>query len=128
MWHPAPSLSRNARSASAAILVSVVHGPQNFKHLAVVDPCLDAQDPLPDGGQELVGRERPHVARSRAETVEPRLRQDNGLVLAFLQLAEARVHIAANVFNFEIRTNATKLRGAAQRAGSNAGVLRQVRQ
>ena len=45
---------------------SVIHGPQNFKHLAVVDPCLDAQDPLPDGRQELVGRERSHVAEPDA--------------------------------------------------------------
>ena len=48
---------------------SVVHGPQNFKHRAVGHPCLDAQDPLPDRREELLGGQRLRVARSRTETV-----------------------------------------------------------
>src|SRR5207245_8482595 len=95
-----------------------VHDPQNVKHRAVVGPCLDAQDPLPDGGQELVGRERPHVARSRAEAVESRLRQNDGLVLAFLQLAEPRVDIAANGLGAKIRTPMKAQRATAKARGA----------
>ena len=105
---------------------SVVHGPQNFKHRAVGRPCLDAQDPLPDRREELLGGQRLRVARSRAETVEPRLRQDDRLVLALRQLAEPRIDIAADGLGANIRASMKKEGTPAKARGADARARRQI--
>jgi hypothetical protein len=80
---------------------------------------FNCEGALPHGGAHGFGRENLCDTTSPTEAAQPSGREDDGGVLAFIELAEARIDVAADGFEAEIGTEAAELRGAAQRAGSD---------
>ena len=78
---------------------------------------------LSDGGYANVGREGFTDAMGPAETIEASFGKHNGIVFAALHLAEASIHVAAQIANVQVRANVTKLSLAAQATGADASAL-----
>jgi hypothetical protein len=90
-------------------------------HLAgwAIGAGFDGKGALSHGGAHGFGRENLGDAICPTEAAQSGRGEDDGGVLAFIELAEARIDVAADGFEAEIGTEAAELRGAAQRAGSN---------
>src|SRR4051812_22991283 len=81
--------------------------------------------------ESALSRSRAHHRRiqSRAhgfrqtETVQSGVGKDDGIVLARLEFPETRVNIAAQRLNVKIRTQRSKLGGAAKAAGADASLF-----
>src|SRR6185437_4436737 len=80
---------------------------------------FDGERALADRGAHDVRTESFADDVAPAETPQSRGRQHDGIVLAFFYFADARVDVAANGLNIEIRPHAPQLRDAPQRAGSD---------
>jgi hypothetical protein len=75
------------------------------------------------GGQPLGRREARADAVVEAEALQAGDGKDNGVVVTGVELGEARVHVAAQVAHFEIRSPCFQLGMTAQRRGADDGAV-----
>ena len=98
---------------------------QQGEEVIIVFAAFNADGPLPHSGQKRCRVKGMHEGHAEPQAVQPGRGQHNGVVNAFLQLAQARIHIAAQAFNAQIRAQGKQLRLTPQAAGANARALRQ---
>ena len=87
-----------------------------------------ARAPWPTAGHICSARQDFGDAVAPAQALEAGGGQQNRVVLAFVELAQARVEIAAHGFHLEIWPELAQLRGAAKRTGADLGAYRQIGQ
>src|SRR5208282_2953078 len=86
---------------------------------------LDSQSALPGGGGHHFRRDHLTHQLCFAKAVQAGSGQNDGIVVAGFELAQARIHIAAERVNLKIRTKGLQLSLTAQAAGANIRLLRQ---
>ena len=89
-----------------------IHMMQRFQQRVdtrIVAATFDADGALPDGRQAVLGLNRGADAFPEAETNQAGRCQDNRIVVTGIQLAQARVDIAAERFDFQVRTAIAQL-------------------
>ena len=80
---------------------------------------LNRQRTLTDGGtHDFHGNQFRNAIRP-AQAPQPGGREYNGIVLAFVELTQARIHISAQHFDFESGVALPQLRCAAQGTGAD---------
>ena len=104
---------------------AVFHAGQQFQHFTVITTAFDAQGTLAHGGHEGGRLEMVHAVRGKTQTLEPGGGQHDGVVFAFLHLAQAGIHIAAQGKDLQVGTQIEQLGLTAQAAGAHAGPLGQ---
>ena len=80
------------------------HAGQQFQHFTVITTAFDAQGALAHGGHEGGRLEMVHAVRGKTQTLEPGGGQHDGVVFAFLHLAQAGIHIAAQGKDLQVGT------------------------
>ena len=101
----------------------VVEERQVLAHGNVALANLDAERALSGRGtHETLRQHFPHPLRF-AQPGQAGRGQDDGVVLAFLQLAHARVHIAAQRMNHQVGPHSLQLRLPPQAAGAHPRAL-----
>ena len=103
----------------------VIQAGQGLARGRVVGPGLDPQRPLAHRGKHQAQRQDLRNVLRQPQTVEAGLGQDNGLVVPFAQLPQARVDVAANVAHFQIAAMVEQLGPAAEAARPHHGAGRQ---
>ena len=101
---------------------------QGFDQLGAAGADLDAQSALAGGGQHGVGFEDLADACAQAQALEAGRGQHDAGVLAFVELAQAGVEVAAQGFDAQVGPQRLQQHGAAQAGGAHHGALRQVLQ
>ena len=109
----------------------VGQGCQCGHHVGAIAAHLNAQCALPCGWQHGVGLKNLANALRQAQALQARSRQHNGLVLTLVQLAQARVQIAAQRLNAHIGApqsgqGLTQQHQAAQAGGAHHGIGGQI--
>ena len=127
-WHPPPSAASKARSAVTAACVAGWSSAAQASNPAPAARVSMRQRSLADGGAHHIRRQDFRDAAAPAEALQAGGGQQDGVVLACIELAQARIQIAAHRFHGEVRTELAQLRGAAQRAGSDPGAGGQIGQ
>ena len=94
--------------------VAPVLESNEFAHFRAILADLDAEGPLSHGGKESGRGEILLEAGTEAEAFHTGAGKDDGVVLAFLHLAEAGLHIAAKHGHFEIGAQGQRLGLTAQ--------------
>ena len=118
-WQPPPSAASTPRSAVTAACVaawsSARQASQPGPSRASRWPARPVPPPehITSGGRISAMRSRP------AQPLQTGGGQHDRVVLAFVQLAQARVQVAAHRFDRQIRTQPAQLRGAPQRTGAD---------
>ncbi len=87
---------------------------------------LHADDALGRGRQHLLGYEQLADAIVELESLEPGSGQDDGVIVAVIELGQARVDVAAQPVDFEIGKSLAHLRLAAQARSADATAGRQI--
>ena len=82
---------------------AVFQARQQDEQLITVFAAFNAQRALAHSGQKALGVQGGHIRRAEPQAVEPGGGQDDGVVFPTLQFAQARVHIAAQTGNAQIR-------------------------
>ena len=106
----------------------VRQGAERSHQVGAVTAHLDAQGALASGGQHLGGGELGADALAQAQALEAGGRQHDGVVLAFIELAQARVEVAAQWLDFQVRAQRVQQHLAAQARRADHGALRQLAQ
>jgi hypothetical protein len=94
----------------------------------VVRADLEAQGALTGARQHLVDAEQAAHAGREAEALQAGGGQHDGVVAAFVELAQAGVEIAAQRFDAQVRAQAQQLRDAAQTGTADDRALGQLGQ
>ena len=89
---------------------------------------LDTQSALSGGGQHLGAVEFGANALLQAQALEAGGRQNDGVVLAFVEFAQAGVEIAAQRLDLQVGAQRLQQHLAAQAGGADDSALRQVLQ
>ncbi len=87
--------------------------------IGAVGQCLDAERALPRRRQRLLGRDGGADARGQPEACQSRGSQDDGVVFAAVELAQARVEIAAQAGDGKVRILRMDLGLAPQARGAD---------
>src|SRR5690606_35108690 len=88
----------------------VLERGEDLEELARVRAPFDAERALADGGQRGLGRDRPERAlRVEPEPLEARVREDDGVEVAAVELAEARSDVASKDGEAEIGPSGSEL-------------------
>ena len=101
---------------------------QRGQQVGAVSAHFNAQGALPGSGQHLGGLKRLADACGQPQPFQARRRQHDGRVLTFVELAQARVQIAAQRFNLQIRPQRLQQHQTAQARRADDSALRQIRQ
>ncbi|EWS54435.1 hypothetical protein X551_02751 [Methylibium sp. T29] len=102
-------------------------GPQRRMALGRIGPQLDAERPLARGGDHRVGLEHAADALGQTQALQADSSQHDGVVLAFVELAQAGVEVAAQRLDAQVGPAGAQLaqppqaRGADHRAGRQRG-------
>ena len=80
---------------------------------------FETERALTSAGQHLVGREFTADAGGQAQPLQPRCRQHDGVVLAFVELAQPGADIAAQLLDLQVRPQLAQLGLTAQRCGAD---------
>src|SRR5262249_18110324 len=89
-------------------------------------PSLDAEDPLPNRGEERLGGEDLGMLRLEAEPLQARSRHDHGVVESLLELPQPGIHVAPYRLDAQIGS-ARKDQGAPTEArGGDARPAREI--
>ena len=103
--HEPSSTARNARSAASALaVVGVIDRRQQVSRPSVVAARLDGDGALPDRRQKVVDVEHRGRRVRQAEPLQSGQRQQRGVGRALVELAQARLDIAAQRHDPEIGT------------------------
>ncbi len=89
---------------------------------------LQAQCALAGGRQHLVGLEQGTDAAFQTQALEARGREHDGVVLAFVELAQAGIEVAAQRLDVEVGAQRLQQHLPAQAGGADHGTLGQVGQ
>ncbi len=120
------SSARNARSQATAVEgVGVIDARQHLAHARVVLARLDADGALPDRRQEFVHAHDPGRVLRQPEPLHAGERQQRGVDLAVVELAQPRLHVAAQRRHLQVRPQPLGNRLPPQRGGAERGALRQ---
>src|SRR6185295_4599646 len=92
----------------------------------VVLAGLEPQGALTDGGQGDLERQAFADPAAVAEALQARRRQDEGVVLAGVELLQARVHVPAKGGDLQVGPTVEELTDAAQGRRPHPRALRQV--
>ena len=106
--------------------VAIVDGVEQRARARVVGARLERDDPLPDRGQEFVGRQNRGGGVGAFQPLQSGERQQGGVDLAGVELAQARLHVAAKVHHREIGTQPLDQRLPAQRRGADDRAMRKL--
>ena len=87
--------------------------------------ALEAKRPWPTAGNSSGGTRREETRR-KAEPIEARLGQNQGLKIARIEFAQTRFDVAANFDELQIGSQEQKLRTPAQASRADSRVGRQV--
>ena len=90
--------------------------------------ALDADDTLADGRQHFLRRDARADARLESEPLEARGREHGRVAIAPVELAEARVDVAAHDDDLEVRPPVTQLALASRARGADARTAWQGRE
>ena len=94
--------------------IAVVQHPRDSRaQTGVVRTQLDSERALPCRGRELVGVKHLVFAHRDAKPAQSRHRDDHGVVLTLLNLAQARVDVPADLARHRIRTKRAQQCGPA---------------
>ena len=91
----------------------------------VVAPHFDRQRTLPRRRQHLIVSKALGDARAELQADQPRGGEHNRIVVAFVELAQARVEVAAQRFDLQVGPQAQQLHHAPQARGADARTGRQ---
>ena len=83
----------------------------------------DSNRALPDGGEKIVDVENSRRAIGQPKPLEAGQRQHGGVKLAFLDLAQAGLDIAAQQANLKVWPQSPDLGAAPQRRGADFGAV-----
>ncbi len=100
--------------------VGVIHAPQRFPNLAVGQSRLHAQDPLPHRRKELLHGQQVGVLGLEAQAIEPGTGHDEAVAEAFVELAQSRVHVAADGLDDEVGSPGEQQGAPPQARGGDA--------
>ncbi len=103
----------------------MMQGRQQMPRLRIVLAALDADDTLGDGGNKHIDGKTFTDARLQAEARQAGVGQQDGVVLAFVELAQARADIAAQLAQLQVRPQQSHLGLAAQAGAADHGARRQ---
>ena len=118
---------RNARSAVMLVMVGAwLIRASRLEHGRVVGPALDADRTLRHRRQHLLGLQRGRDHAFQAEPDQPGHGQERRLHLAGLELAQPRLHVAAQGHHDQIGSGGAQLGLAAQGGGADDGTLGQL--
>src|ERR1700730_5060915 len=104
---------------------SVIEKCDNRLGRRVAIANFDCQGALSGGGGHHFHRDQLTDQLCFAQTIQAGGGENDGIVVAGLELAQARIHIAADWMNLKIRTNGLQLSLTSQTAGANVRLLRQ---
>ena len=98
---------------------------QQREKVCSVLAAFNAQRALAHGRQKAFRVQNLDVGRVQAQAAQTGRGQHDGIVTALAQLAQTRVHIAAQALNAQVGPQGQQLGLTAQAAGAYAGPLRQ---
>jgi len=105
---------------------SIVEGRHPVQHIGPVGPDFDAQGALARSGQGLFRGQNGPDTVFHPQTDEARRRQDNGVVLAFVQLAHPGIQIAPQALDLQMGILGPQNGLTAQAGGAHHGPVRQL--
>src|SRR6185437_15534089 len=111
--------AERALGARRAGGLRILEGCEQRGDVGAVAPIFDREDALADGGQRERLRKRRADARLEAEAAQPRRGEDDRVVLAGVELGEARVHVAAQRPEAKPREGVAQLALAPQARGAD---------
>ena len=131
IWQLPPNTFDTLRSAAHRLRGGRVvqrrqHGAQ-VDAVAAAGQDLDRHRALPGGRQAVLGFEQRADALRQAEALQAGGGQDDGRVLAAIELAQAGIEVAAQRLDDQLRIARRDQRLAAQAAGADHGAGRQRR-
>ncbi|MNN18055.1 hypothetical protein D3C81_1312590 [compost metagenome] len=103
----------------------VVQGGNQGDHLCIVLAAFDGHRCLCRGRQPLRCAQAVADAVAQLQPLQTGAGQDDGVVIAGIELAQARIDVAAQVARLQVRAQGAQLGLSAQRRGADAGALRQ---
>ena len=98
---------------------------QRLRQVLAVGANLDAQGALARGGQHGGGFEDAADAVGHAQALQARRGENDGVVLAFVQLAQAGVEVAAQGFDLQVGAQRLQQHLAAQAGCADDSALGQ---
>ena len=104
----------------------MVERQQHVNQIGSVRGDFYAQRALPCGGQAVGGEKHGLDACVQAQPFQPCGGENNGIVVAVIQLGEAGLHVAAQRADGEMREAGAQLRFAAQAGCADDCAVRQV--
>ena len=123
---PPSSSARNARSATTACRVGPCSSFASSESSGASSlRALDREHALPDGREAHLRLEHLRHPALQPQPLQPRERQDRPGQLLLLSLPQARLHVAAQRDDLQVRPALEQLAGAAQRGGPHPGALGQ---
>src|SRR5271157_703941 len=117
---------QGAFSDDGSARFGVIELAENVRGFRVVHASFDGDSALSHRGQGNFGRKGFRDFLAPAEAVETCFGENDGVVFAAFDFAEARIHVAAQFANIEIRAVMAQLRLAAEAAGADARALLEV--
>ncbi len=108
-----------ALGQNAGRSVGMVQRRKHANEVRAVSPALDSQCALPDRGQAVGAVQDGADALAEAQAFQAGGGQNDRRVLSFVQLAQPRLHIATQWFDFEMREARTQLAFAPQTGGAD---------
>ena len=100
-------------------------GCEESAKLVVADAAFDAECPLADRPEEFRGSKQRGDSRLQVQTGEAGLGEDEGIVVAAVELFDPRFYVAAHVEHFEVGAEMQELCPAARAAGADPRSLRE---
>ena len=97
----------------------MMDGAQQIRRAAVAVAALDPDGALRHGGKHLAGIDRRKVQIMQPEALQPGDGEEGAMGDAILELAQARLDIAAKLHHRQIRADGEGLGPAAQRGGAD---------
>ena len=105
----------------------VIEGLEQFLSVGVVAAALDGLGAWAGVGEEVVESDGVHEgAIEEVGAFEAGEGEDDGVELAVFELADAGVDIAADAFNLQVGANGQELTAAAEGAGADFGIGREI--
>ena len=104
----------------------IIQGCNPCGHFRTRGQGFDSQRALSGGGQRILGGQHGADTVTQTEALEAGGRQNDGVELAFVELAQAGVEVAAQGSDGEIGVTRMQLGFAAQAGGADHGARRHV--
>mmetsp|Transcript_4628 Transcript_4628/g.8659 ORF Transcript_4628/g.8659 Transcript_4628/m.8659 type:complete len:290 (+) Transcript_4628:281-1150(+) len=123
---PVQRLQEGALRSDGDARVLVVQARQVPELALVPRAAGNADGPLRHRGQHLLDGENLGDVLRQLQAAQPGVRQQGGVHHALAQLADAALHVAAEVHNLQSGVHRQQLRLATQRRRAHGGVVRKI--